>query len=395
MICKKCIAVVFLLLIYMCWYIPTPDNPILVFAKQPVKQAKTFFWSVSAPFNLAPDKSSKELCYALNEGLKSYRRIFFPSYESIIGYYTSHFHGDIQSLLDIRKIGNFVKLNNGHLVRLRVQEQVVDSALLEDMTFKANKFNSFLKKNNIPFLFTIFPYKLHKIDQQFLCHIVDYTNENADMIYQSMTDLGIDCFDARDIFINNPEKHYQLYFIGDLHWKEEYAFEAFKCMIAKMSKASDINIDERLLDASNYKIDKEPFPWQKQSEYKELGIHVTALEETRSKMIFTFPHKKPERTECHIGLTHYYSDNDFSLDKTIVVICDSFFEFNKTPFTLAFKNLYTVDLRTYQGNVSEFISEVNADYVIFAISALQLERRVFRFDYPSKYPESNSPILNP
>ena len=210
-----------------------------------------------------------------------------------------------------------------------------------------------------------------------------------------MTALGIDCYDAREIFLDNPEKHYQLYFKGDHHWKEEYAFETFKCMIAKMSKVSSISVDERLLDASNYIISEEPFPWQKQSAYKNLGVHFTVLEETKSKMTFQIPHKSPEITDYQNGLVYFHSDNDFSLDKTIVIIRDSYFEYNQTFFSLAFKNIYAVDLREYQGNVSELISQHNADYVIFAVSAFQLERRVFRFDYTSKYPESNSPMVNP
>lgn len=393
--CKKCIAVVFLLLIFICWYIPTPDNPILVFAKQPIKQSKDFFWNVSAPFNLIPDKSSKELCYALNEGLKSYRRSYFPSYEKCIGSHCAHFHGDLQGLLDIRKVGSFIKIDTGHIVQLQVAEQKIDDELLDNITQKTIRFNSFLKKKNIPFLFTIFPFKLHKTDQQFPCHIEDYTNENADLVYKIMTEAGIDCYDARDIFLDNPEKHYQLYFKGDHHWKEEYAFEAFKCMVARMSKVSNIFVDKRLLDISNYKISEEPFPWQKQSAYKNLGVHFTVLEETKSKMTFQIPHKSPEISNYNNGLVYFHSDNDFSLDKTIVIIRDSYFEYNQTPFSLAFKNVYAVDLRDYQGKASELISQVNADYVIFAVSAFQLERRVFRFDYTSKYPESNSPLINP
>ncbi|MBR5160143.1 MAG: hypothetical protein IKW80_00830, partial [Thermoguttaceae bacterium] len=323
--CKKCIAVVFLLLIFICWYIPIPDNPILVFAKQPIKQSKYFYWNVSTPFSLKPDKSSKELTYALNEGLKSYRRNYFPSYEKIIGSHCAHFHGDLQGLLDIRQVGIFIKLNTGHIVQLQSAVQEIDDELLDNITQKTIRFNSFLKKNNIPFLFTVFPFKLHKTDQQFPCHIKDYTNENADKVLRSVRALGIDCYDARDIFLDNPEKHYQLYFIGDHHWKEEYAFEAFKGMIAKMSKDSDMAIDERLLDISNYKISEEPFPWQKQSAYKNLGVHYTDLEETKSKMTFQIPHKSPEISKNNNGLVYFHSDNDFSVDKTIVIIRDSYY----------------------------------------------------------------------
>ena len=379
----------------MCWYFPTPDNPILVFIKQPIKQTKQFYWTVISSFKYLPDNSMKSYCQALNGGIQLYRKEYFPSYEGIIGSNFSRFHGALQGLLDKRKVGFTLKLNTGHLAFLRDQEQIIDSALLKEMTQKTIKFNSFLNKNNISFLFAVFPDKMHKTDQQFLCHIDDYANDNADRIIQAMTNSGIDCFDSREIYLNNPEKHYQLFFIGDHHWKEEYAFEAFKRMIAKMSKVRDINVDERILNSENYIMSEESFPWQKQSAYRIYGKHFTVLEETRGRMIFQISHSDPISTSPYKGLMHFHSDNEFSSNIKVLVIRDSFFGFMRTPFSLAFRDVYDVDPRVYDGSITDLILEISPDYVIFAISAHELERRVFRFDCSSKYPESNSPILNP
>lgn len=392
---KKIIAVVFLFLIFICWYIPVSDNPVLVFIKQPIHQTKQFIWAVRAPFKYLSDNSAKSYCGALNGGLQSYRREFFPSYEKIIGRNFAHFHGDIQGLLDIRKVGAYIKLNTGHIANLRVPEQIIDPALLEEMTRKTIRFNSFLEKNNISFLFTVFPDKMHKKDQQFLCHIEDYANENADNVIQAMTSSGIDCYDSRELYLNNPKKHYESFFIGDHHWNEEYAFETFKRMAAKMSKARAITVDERILNKENYTITEEPYPWQEQSAYKNLGKHYAVLAEIQDRMKFQISHKSPIITNEQNGLFHYHSDNEFSSNYTILIIHDSFFSYMLTPCTLAFRDVYTVDTRSYGGAITDLISKVSPDYVIFAISAHQFERRVFRFNSSTKYPESNSPLVNP
>ena len=388
---KKCIAIVFLFLIYFCWYLPTPDNPVLGFFRHP----KQLFWDIYSQLDIRPDNSSESIYKALNEGLKTYRINSIPTYEKLIGANFSHFHGDIQGLLDIRRVGNYAKLNTGHIVRIRGKDDRIDKSLLDEMIQKTERFNSFLQKRDIPFLFVILPSRLHKTDQQFPCHIEDYTNENADRIFQSMMGVGIDCLDIRELFLNNPQKHYQWVFIGDHHWKDEYAFEAFKVIAAKMSKSGNIIVNDLLLNSENYVKSDERFPWQHQSAYRILGIHYTVLEENYDKMIFRMPHNKPVVSDSQNGLIHFHSDNEFSSNKTILIIRDSFFNYMQEPFSLAFKDIYAVDPRSYCGSIAEIISKVSPDYVIFAITAFQLERRIFRFDYSSKFPNSNSPIVNP
>ncbi|MBR6435364.1 MAG: hypothetical protein IKS45_02540, partial [Thermoguttaceae bacterium] len=172
-------------------------------------------------------------------------------------------------------------------------------------------------------------------------------------------------------------------------------FEIFKRMVAKMSKARAITVDERILNRENYTISEEPFPWREQSAYKNLGKHYAVLVEIQDRMNFRISHKSPIITKVQNGLVYYHSDNEFSSNNKVLVIRDSFFDYMLTPCSLAFRDVYTVDPRSYGGNITDLISEVSPDYVIFAISAHQFERRVFRFNSSTKYPESNSPMVNP
>ena len=138
-----------------------------------------------------------------------------------------------------------------------------------------------LQQMGIPFLVVVNPPKVHQT-QNPLPKFARNNNLLANQVLEDLRQNHVDFLDNREIFRDNPEKHYSLFYRTDHHWKTEYAFYAFVNIAQKLKRDYSIDIDENLLKADSYDIITDEYPVSQQESLKRMGTWVIPPEKERS-----------------------------------------------------------------------------------------------------------------
>ncbi len=152
--------------------------------------------------------------------------------------------------IGLRKMNNvprdkIVRLENGHLCN------VSEKSDLPGPTQAVVGFAQELRKRGIPFLFVLEPHKGHKTAPMLYPGLYDYSNENADQMLEVFRRNEIHVLDTREIFLNDPQTHYSLFYKGDSHWNARYAFFVFRETAKELAKMG-IQAPEQNLDLDQY-----------------------------------------------------------------------------------------------------------------------------------------------
>ena len=250
------------------------------------------------------------------------------------------------------------------------------------------RLSDFLKSQNIPLFYINFPHKIHKTTPLLPRGISSDINEMTDKFLSCLGNADIDYLDIRDIFLKNPEEHYRLFFPGDHHWRNEYAFLAFHKIAEKLEKY-DVHIPDYVLDENSYDLSdeagKENFPLTKQSQTVRVGLYYSPVckDEIRQHYIPKF------KTDLTISIPEdrYIKRGTFKesgaikkagdgLRKTkiavnhlvegkkILFIKDSFGHPIFEMLILGVHEVVMIDMRHFSQSLIDYVQEIQPDVVI-------------------------------
>lgn len=256
-----------------------------------------------------------------------------------------------------------------------------------------------LKRENVPFLFVMFPYKVHKVETNLPRGIKDYSNDNADRLLERFEKYGVPYIDTRQLYINDPDRHYQLFYSGDHHWKPEYAYETYKYLSATLQREglpeAQFFGDEGL-EITNMKRTERSYLFSSMpSQVKRIGKYyhnvtentVFIVPKSRTNFTITCPNINLEETgDINDTLLSYcdfqpivHIQNTLAPNRNKVVLISDSYSLVFVHF-LALQN-YQVDYILpweYKDNLYDYIQTTHPDIVIFALNPLCIKDTVFK-----------------
>ncbi|MBQ2621427.1 MAG: hypothetical protein IJF84_08815 [Thermoguttaceae bacterium] len=111
----------------------------------------------------------------------------------------------------------------------------------------------FLNERGISMLYVIAPHKNYKYHPLTPRGIIDYETGNMNRLVSQIKDR-IDVIDNRELYKNNPEEHYKLFYIGDSHWKIQYAFLAYCQIMQYLEERYSIEFENKLKSIENFSV---------------------------------------------------------------------------------------------------------------------------------------------
>lgn len=160
-------------------------------------------------------------------------------------------NGAFTKLMDKESLNGIVKLENGHLTTL------TDKANTAPLVETTAKFNDYLNKKDIPFLYTQLPDKMPTDDSYLPKGHVNFINENADNLLKGLEENNIDTLDIRYEIQKNNIDNYSLFFKTDHHWNFNGAFWSHTKIVEKINSLLNIdNTNQIYFDINNYNVEK-------------------------------------------------------------------------------------------------------------------------------------------
>lgn len=294
-----------------------------------------------------------------------------------------------------------VKLNNGMLTFLQKKE---------DMVTRGNHIAELQKSINekgIPFIYIQAPYKIRD-NSELPTGVVDYANENADILLKTLREQQVETVDLREYFKEMPIQ--EEYFVTDHHWKIKTGFEAVNHISEILNNEYNFNIDSFYTDINHYDI-----ILQKNAYLGSIGKrngrfygglddfeYIIPNFETRLSVDKSGDVKNGSfedtiivkdllgddillnKYACYFGgdFPEIVIQNEMSMsDKKVLVIQDSYGLPFSSFLSLRVKELRTMDLRHFEGKEIEYIKAYKPDIVlmIYNPSSFYIEKN-FQFE---------------
>ena len=264
----------------------------------------------------------------------------------------------------------------------------------EDMEIRAGNIISFqkqLEEEKINFMYIQAPYKVRE-EKDLPIGVIDYANENANVLVDKLQNANIDTVDLRNYFKDMDIK--EEYFITDHHWKIQTGFKAANYISEILNKKYNFQIDYFFTDINNYKKIRQEKGYLG-SVGKRVGKYYAELDDFEyivpnfeTELLVTKSEEKKEgnfeetiivkelldendirknKYACYFGgdYPEIIIKNTKSLeDKKILVIQDSYGLTFSSFMSLRTKELRTIDLRHFKGSEIEYIKQYHPDIVI-------------------------------
>lgn len=294
-----------------------------------------------------------------------------------------------------------VKLKNGMLTFLQKKE---------DMVTRANHIAE-LQKNiseeGIPFIYIQAPYKIRD-NAELPKGLIDYANENADVLLKTLNEQQVETMDLREYFKEMPIQ--EEYFITDHHWKIKTAFEAVNYISEILNNEYNFNTDNFYTDINHYHITTQEnaylgsigkrngkfygglddFEYIVPNFETQLSVNKSgdvkngSFEDTIIVKDLLSDDILLNKYACYFGgdFPEIIIQNETSTsNKKILIIQDSYGLPFSSFLSLRVKELRTIDLRHFEGKEIEYIKEYKPDIVlmIYNPSSFYIEKN-FQFE---------------
>ena len=262
----------------------------------------------------------------------------------------------------------------------------------------------YTKEKDIPFLYVMTPQKGYSLN--FPGGTDNYIKENCTTHLGNLEERGVPYLEIRQCMEDEGITEDEAFFVTDHHWTPKTAFWATSEICEELDNRYGFDYDKSVFDISNYNI-KTYEDWFLGSQGKKVGsfftdLYVDDIDIITPKFNTSLTVSQPLKNESVTGTFEEtliskerietkdfytynpyvaYTGGDYHIQtienlnntdgKDILVIRDSFGAAS-TPFlSLAAHNTHILDLREYTGmygdrvkSVSEYIEEMNPDYVI-------------------------------
>ena len=269
--------------------------------------------------------------------------------------------------------------------------------------------SDWLEDRDISFLYFQVPMKNDDIDNQLPWGRICPSNRVADVFLQSLKEFGVNYLDLRDQIHQEKIDRYSLYLRTEHHWSPEGGFYAFTKLCEELRNRFGEDIPPYITDLNNY--EKEVYPHSSLGYYgQRTGWMFGGFDDFtliypgwETKQSSWAPHKellregsfydaifyteyleKPWRDR---GLYGTYIGGDWPLvvhhsetapiDKTIMILIDSYGTMLESFLTTAYKDVVALDLRwvlrtNMDKTTAEFVEEYRPDIVLIAFNPNQI-----------------------
>lgn len=308
--------------------------------------------------------------------------------------------GGIQNLLGKRVIEDanpdtiVVRLDNGKL------QFISKNAQQEDVSDKAQSLialDQTLDHAGVPLLFMAAPSKVREGNEGLPVVTKEYGNAQMDQLVSLAEQGGVDVLDLRETF-NGLSNFDDYFFNTDHHWKPEGAFLAFQTLCTRLEGRYGFSIDDHIVDPDQYEttVYEDIFLG---SQGKRIGTLYAGVDDIsliapkfETNLTYRVPLEQIERTGDYrdsvifrerVESVKYFGDNPYAMyaggdydyaqvinhqnrgGPHILLVRDSY-ACAMTPFlSLACSTLETIDLRYFQGSLTEYIQKDKPDLVLF------------------------------
>ena len=230
---KKILAVlaVLMVLVTQCWI-----------AYPVVRHPKLHYWAFLNFWSETPEHTPQMFCDSFQKAVKQVDAELVRD---------SNFFIDLcglsQKLMGKRSFGPFWRLKNDHLAIKTTEFPYLERAKSDVLQLR-----DFLREREIPLLYVQTPREIHPLETELPDGAHDFAHQSTDTFLKFLHENQIDCIDCREILRDDPERHYELFFKSDHHWRPEYAFLAFQKTAEKLRSDFGFKIEPSLLDPQNY-----------------------------------------------------------------------------------------------------------------------------------------------
>ncbi len=262
---------------------------------------------------------------------------------------------------------------------------------------------------DVPLLYLQAPQKVSAVNSGLAPGLKDYGNAQADQFLSVLQQRGVDTLDFRPVFEATGDYH-SYFFRTDHHWNPAGAFLAFQTLCDTLRTTYGLTIDSSVDDAASYTVETLP-DFFLGSQGKRVGTLYAGTDDFElwtpafsTALTFfipdwgfsrtgsytetvVFPERVAQRDYFGGNPYTYYGGGDYPLTKivnennpdgpVILLLRDSF-GCAITPFlSLACSELDLIDLRYYEGDVADYVSELSPDIVLVLNSPSATAKSVF------------------
>lgn len=162
-------------------------------------------------------------------------------------YFFINLNGAYQKMMGARTINERYLLDNGHLT------YVIGEYDMEGIAQNTIEFRDALNDRNIPMVYVNTPFKINQRDKQLPANVNDYSNENANSFLDYLRKEDVTVLDLRENIARSNLNHYDMFYKTDHHWKAEAGLWAAGEITKFLSTLDDdFAVESSLLDPSNY-----------------------------------------------------------------------------------------------------------------------------------------------
>lgn len=305
-----------------------------------------------------------------------------------------------------REMNDVVLLKNGH-EHITMEDRSDEGIAINADSLKA--FSDWLDDKGISFFWCQVPQKLDEENDQLPAGLNDYSNRIADIFINDLRERNVNYLDLRECIEKDGVDRYSLFLSTEHHWKPQGGFYAFQKMCDYMRDNFGEEIPEYVTDIENYDIETHKkgslgyygqrvgwmfggfddfdliYPkwethqssWAPHKDLLREGSFYDAIFYTE---YLDYPWRERGLYGTYIGgdwpLVVHESDTA-PIDKTVMILIDSYGTIPESFLTLAYKNVIGVDLRWVLRNnmgktTAEFVEEYKPDIVIVSFNPNQI-----------------------
>jgi hypothetical protein len=315
---------------------------------------------------------------------------------------------------------------NGLMRRVLLQREMNDVILLKngqehmpmedrsDEGIAANadslkQLSDWLNEKGIAFLWCQVPQKVSELDGQLPAGIVDYSNRVADVFMQDLRDREVNCMDLRECMTEDGIDRYSLFLKTEHHWSPYGGFYAFQKICEYFRENFGEDIPEYVTDLENYeqttyhngslghygqrtgwmfagfddftliypKWETRQSSWAPHKELLREGSFYDAIFYAD---YLEMPWRERGLYATYIGgdwpIVVHHSETA-PIDKTVMILIDSYGTVVESFLTTTFKNVIGLDLRwvlrkQIGKTTAEFVEEYQPDIVVVMFNPNQL-----------------------
>lgn len=173
----------------------------------------------------------------IKHGIERYTSNHLAGYSSFVDLYNRYEEMIGWNIASTAEYNGVVEFSDGHLM---VYCRQMDT---EPAARSLSGFYEQCREKGIGFLYVQAPYKVCKYQDTEISGILDFSNQNADMLLERAADAGVPCLDLREEFHKEDICHHDMFYRTDHHWTTETALQAAALIAERLNEESGFSID--------------------------------------------------------------------------------------------------------------------------------------------------------